>query len=269
MMEKMIVVIPENLTKDLAELRLKHFEKAAMTDLSELEPTDREKYLTMLKRWVRVELAERKTAAIENRIRNAKFIRVQTIDHFNFDHSPMTKKLRSNYITLFDSIDAGEDLPSAVFIGLGGRGKTHLARALGYRACQLNLSVLFVNAAEMVNGLEQAKKAAYLDSELRKYRKPQVLIVDELGYVTMDAPASNLFFQVISARHDQGLGTIVTTNLAFGKWNQIFANDAVAHVIVDRLTAEAEVFFMEGDSYRPIEREIKRNRRRAKAKAKS
>ena len=84
----------------------------------------------------------------------------------------------------------------------------------------------------------------------------------------MDAQASNLFFQVISARHDQGLGTIVTTNLAFGKWNQIFANDAIAHVIVDRLTAEAEVFYMEGDSYRPVEREIKRSRRQAKAKAK-
>ena len=80
---------------------------------------------------------------------------------------------------------------------------------------------------------------------------------------------SNLFFQVISARHDQGLGTIVTTNLVFGKWNQIFANDAVAHVIVDRLTAEAEVFFMEGQSYRPDEREIKRSRRQAKEKAKA
>ena len=160
-------------------------------------------------------------------------------------------------------------MPSAVFIALGGRGKTHLARALGYRACQLGHSVLFTTAAEIVNKLEQAKKAACLDSEPRKYRRPQVLIIDELGYVSMDAQASNLFFQVISARHDQGLGTIVTTNLAFGKWNQIFANDAIAHVIVDRLTAEAEVFYMEGDSYRPVEREIKRSRRQAKPKAKA
>ena len=180
----------------------------------------------------------------------------------------MTKKHRSNYMGLFDSID-GEDLPSAVFIGLAGLGKTHLARALGYRACQLNYSVLFITAAEMVNKLEHAKKADCLDSELRKYRKPQLLIIDELGYVTMDAQASNLFFQVISARHDQGLGTIATTNLSFGKWNQIFADDAIAHVIVDRLTAEAEVFFMEGPSYRPVEREIKQSRRRAKAKAKA
>lgn len=262
------MIIPESLTKNLIDLRLRHFEKAASQSLTGLAPGEREPVVAMLKRWVQVELAERKTSAIQSKVRSAKFVKVQTIDQFNFDRNAHTKKHRSNYVTLFDSIDRDE-LPSAVFIGLSGLGKTHLARSLGYRACQLNISVLFTTAAEMVNQLEQAKRAAHLDSELRKYRKPQVLIIDELGYVSMDAPASNLFFQVISARHDQGLGTIVTTNLVFGKWNQIFANDAVAHVIVDRLTAEAEVFFMEGPSYRSEEREVTRSRRREKAKNKS
>ena len=262
------MILPESLSKALTELRLRHFEKAASAMLAELVPAERERIISMLKRWVHVELAERKTTAIQSKIRNAKFVKTQTIEQFNFDRNPMTKKVRTSYLSLYDSIDHDE-LPSAVFIGLSGLGKTHLARALGYRACQLNVSVLFTTAAEMVNQLDQAKRAAHLDSELRKYRKPQVLIVDELGYVTMDAPASNLFFQAISARHDQGLGTIVTTNLSFGKWNQIFANDAVAHVIVDRLTSEAEVFFMEGESYRPVEREVRRSRRREKAKSKS
>jgi DNA replication protein DnaC len=258
----------EKLSKDLTELRLKNFEKACVLDLARLLPAERDPLIEWLARWVRIELAERKTSAVANRVKNAKFIKVQTIDQFNFDHSGMTKKLRTGYLGLFDSID-GEEFPSAVFIGLAGLGKTHLARALGYRACQMGHSVLFITAAEMVNQLETAKKMARLDSELRKYRKPQLLVIDELGYVTMDAQASNLFFQVISARHDQGLGTIATTNLAFGKWNQIFANDAIAHVIVDRLTAEAEVFYMEGDSYRPVEREAKKSRRRAKAKARA
>ena len=88
-----------------------------------------------------------------------------------------------------------------------------------------------------------------------------MLIIDELGYVQLDAQASNLFFQVISARHDQGLGTIATTNLPFGKFNQIFANDAIAHAIVDRLVNEAEVFFMEGPSYREHQREQKQKTR--------
>mgnify|MGYP001559873387 CR=1 FL=1 len=256
------------LPADLADLRLRHFGKAMDADLAGMAPVERERFLGLLSRWARVELAERKSSSIQSKIRTAKFLKLQTVDQFNFEHSTYTRKHRTPYISLFDSIDADE-LPSAVFIGGPGVGKTHLSRALGYRACQFNLSVLFVTAAEMVNHLEQAKKAGYLDSEFRKYRKPQILIVDELGYVSMDAQASNLFFQVISARHDQGLGTITTTNLAFGKWNQIFANDAIAHVIVDRLTSEAEVFFMEGPSYRPIERDIRRSRRQVKAKAKS
>jgi len=258
----------EELSAALAELRLKHFGKAMEAELAELMPAERARVLAWVGRWVRVELAERKSASIQNRIRSAKFLRTQTIDQFNFEHNQYTRKHRSAYVSLFDSIDSDE-LPSAVFIGGPGVGKTHLSRALGYRACQYNLSVLFITAAEMVNHLEQAKKAGYLDSEFRKYRKPQVLIVDELGYVSMDAQASNLFFQVISARHDQGLGTITTTNLPFGKWNQIFANDAIAHVIVDRLTSEAEVFFMEGPSYRPLERETRRSRRQVKADAKT
>jgi DNA replication protein DnaC len=262
------MTIPEELSKDLIELRLRHFHQAIAVDLAEHAPAERERILRLLGRWSRAELAERKSAAIATRIRNAKFVKAQTVEQFDFEHSSQTKKHRTGYLALYDSVEPGEP-PSAVFIGTSGVGKTHLARSLGYRACQLNLSVLFITAAEMVNQLEQAKKAAYLDSELRKYRKPQVLIIDELGYVTMDAQASNLFFQVISARHDQGLGTITTTNLPFGKWNQIFANDAIAHVIVDRLTSEAEVFFMEGPSYRPIERELRRSRRRAKAKAKT
>lgn len=257
-----------DLSKELTELRLRHFAKAMEADLSDFTPSERDKVRTLVSRWSRLELAERRTASIESRIRSARFLKLQTIEQFNFEHSQYTRKHRSSYVSLYDSIEPDE-LPSAVFIGGPGVGKTHLSRALGYRACQLNLSVLFVTAAEMVNKLEQAKKAGYLDSEFRKYRKPQVLIVDELGYVSMDAQASNLFFQVISARHDQGLGTITTTNLAFGKWNQIFANDAIAHVIVDRLTSEAEVFFMEGPSYRPHERDNRRSRRQSKAKARS
>ena len=143
------MTIPENLTKDLVELRLRHFEKAMVADLAEHQPAERDRFVSLLKRWVRVEVAERKTAAIQNRVKSAKFVKVQTIDQFNFEHNAVTKKIRSNYLSLFDSID-GEDLPSAVFIGSSGAGKTHLARSLGYRACQLNHSVVFITAAEMV-----------------------------------------------------------------------------------------------------------------------
>ncbi len=130
----------EKLSKDLTELRLKNFEKACVLDLARLLPAERDPLIEWIARWVRIELAERKTSAVANRVKNAKFIKVQTIDQFNFDHNGMTKKLRTPYLGLFDSID-GEEFPSAVFIGLAGLGKTHLARALGYRACQMGHSV--------------------------------------------------------------------------------------------------------------------------------
>ncbi len=201
---------------------------------------------------------------IQSKVRSAKFRRLQTVETYDFKHTKMPDKAIDTYLTMHRNMSR-ENLPSAVFTGKAGTGKTHLARALGYAACQKGLSVLFLTAAEMVNHLQHAQQTYSLEIELNKYRRPQVLIIDELGYVALDTQASNLFFQVISSRHDAELGTIATTNIAFGQFNQIFANDAIAHAIVDRLINEAEVFFMDWDSYRPIEREKKLKRKKQNA----
>jgi len=193
-------------------------------------------------------------------VRSARFKRLQTLETFDFAHSKATAGIQKNYLALYQGITPG-NLPNAIFTGNAGLGKTHLARALGYAACQKGISTLFVTAAEMVNHLTHAQRSFSIESELNKYRRPQVLIIDELGYVQLDAQASNLFFQVISARHDAGLGTIATTNIPFGKFNQIFANDAIAHAIVDRLVNEAEIFYMEGTSYREHQREQKQKKK--------
>ena len=237
----------------LGELKLRHIAHALEADLGTMAEVERSIVLKYLGKWLDSEKTERKTQLIAARIRSAKFRKIQTVDGFNFKHSPVTERVEKNYLTLYHSM-CRENLPSAVFTGNAGLGKTHLARALGYGACQRGLTVLFVTAAEMVNHLGHAQKTYSLEQELNKFRKPQVLIIDELGYVSLDTQASNLFFQVISARHDAELGTIATTNLPFGKFNQIFANDAIAHAIVDRLVNDAEVFYMEGDSYRPHQR---------------
>lgn len=246
------------------ELKLKHWGQALQTDLEQMSPTDRGVVLKYMTKWLETERSQRKSAQIAGRIKSAKFGKLQTIDTFNFKHSKITEGIEKTYLSLFNSI-ARDCLPSAVFTGTAGLGKTHLARSLGYGACQEGLSVLFITAAQMVNHLNHAQKTFNLETELNRYRRPQVLIIDELGYVSLDAQGSNLFFQVISARHDAELGTIATTNIPFGKFNQIFANDAIAHAIVDRLVNDAEVFFMEGPSYRPVEREEKLRRRKQNA----
>lgn len=250
----------EQLSCFLTELRLKHWGTVIKNDLSAMPPDQQHFLVSNLLKWAQTEKSERKAALIASRIKSAKFKRIQTVDNFDFNHSKQTQAIQKNYLALYNDISS-QSPPSAVFTGTAGAGKTHLSRALGYGACQKGMSVLFVTAAEMVNHLTHAQKTFNLESELNRYRRPQVLIIDELGYVTLDAQASNLFFQVISARHDQGLGIITTTNIPFGKWNQIFANDAIAHAIVDRLVNDAEIFYMEGPSYREHQRAQKQKKK--------
>ena len=244
------------------ELRLKHWGEALKSDLEEMSISEKQAILKYLPKWISKEKMERKTQLIASRIRSAKFRRIQTVDTFDFKFSVATKSIEKNYLALLNTIGRNSP-PSAIFTGTAGLGKTHLARALGYASCQKTLSVFFITAAEMVNHLTHAQKTFTLETELNRYRRPQVLIIDELGYVSLDTQGSNLFFQVISARHDQELGTIATTNIPFGKFLQIFANDAIAHAIVDRLANDADVFYMEGtDTYRPMERKEKLKRRK-------
>jgi DNA replication protein DnaC len=244
----------------LHELRLKTWSEHLSLDFQDIKPSEQDLILKHTLKWAQAERADKKSTMIAAKLRAAKFEKIQTVDQYDFKHNKITESIEKNYISLLNSITP-QSLPSAIFAGQAGLGKTHLARALGYSACQKGISVLFITAAKMVNHLNHAQKLFNLEAELNKYRRPSVLIVDELGYVTLDAQASNLFFQVVSARHDNGLGTIATTNLPFGKFNQIFANDAIAHAIVDRLVNAAEIFYMEGPSYREHQREIKQKRK--------
>jgi DNA replication protein DnaC len=195
------------------------------------------------------ELAHRQERSVAYRIEQARFVRIQTIDTFDFDYNASTQKLRSRYLRLLEA-----DLPAlglnALFVGTAGLGKTHLARALGYRLCQNNRRVLFATTHNLVLNLTTAETTGRLPSVLDAYIQPALLILDELGYVSLRDVESNLLFQVISARYDKRRPVVVTTNRPFGEWNQIFLNDAVAHAVLDRLTEKSEVFLVEGQSYR-------------------
>ncbi len=246
----------EYLYKCFKELRVKHFAEVVEDGLKEQDPKQQRQTVNLLKRCCEKEKAEKKSAQIATKIKSAKFGQVQTAEAYDFSHSKMTQKIEKIYLSIHNNVDK-DNLPKAIFVGNTGVGKTHLARALGYASCQKGLGTLFITAAEMATNLLQAQKLALLEKEIARLKKPQVLIIDELGYVDFDTQASQLFFQVISARHDAKLGLIVTTNLNFSQFNQIFANEAVATVVVDRMVNEAEIFFMEGPSYRKHQRSLK------------
>ena len=199
------------------------------------------------------------------RIKEANFIRIQTVDDFDFNYNASTKKLKKAYLRLLLEEHVSQGI-GAVFVGSAGLGKTHLARALGYAACQKGYRVLFIPCTTMLNHLVAAEATKDLERMVKKLVSPALLIIDELAYLSMSQEEGNLFFQVISRRHDHHRPIVVTTNKPFGEWNQVFHGDATAHVIVDRLTENSEIFFVEGKSYRQTHRKGIRSKKKGTAK---
>jgi len=136
-----------------------------------------------------------------------------------------------------------------IFIGNPGVGKTYLAKTLAYSAVQSGIKVLFTTAMDMLNHLIAAESDNSLLKKLHYYQSFELLICDEIGYLSLGTQGSNLFFQVISARHEKK-STIITTNLPFTDWGKIFDGTTIATAIADRLVANSEIFILEGDSYR-------------------
>ena len=128
-------------------------------------------------------------------------------------------------------------------------GKTFLAQCIAYAATRAMTKVLFTTAMDMINHLIAAEADRSLLKKLHAYQSPDLLVVDEVGYLPLGKQGSNLFFQVISARHDKK-STIITTNLPFADWGTIFDSTTAATAIADRLVYNSEVLIMEGSSYR-------------------
>ena len=143
---------------------------------------------------------------------------------------------------------------NVIFLGGVGLGKSHLATALGYHACLEGYRTMFTSAANIINNLSAAQKAQRLKQGLRKYQKPELLIIDELGFMPIDKHGSDMLFQVISQRYEQG-SIVLTTNKVFKEWPSIFNNDSViTSAILDRLLHHAETAAIEGKSYRMKDR---------------
>ena len=136
-----------------------------------------------------------------------------------------------------------------VMIGNPGRGKTHIAIGIGLKACSSGMSVLFKNAASLSTELAEARDNYSLGKLEKKIRSVDLLILDEMGYVSFDRYQSELLFKVIADRSERG-SIIVTTNLSFSEWTDLFENSAMVAALVDRLTFKSYILDMNGESYR-------------------
>ncbi|MFH2059540.1 MAG: IS21-like element helper ATPase IstB [Pseudomonadota bacterium] len=189
----------------------------------------------------------RRDRSIQRRIKMARFPVIKTMDQFDWS---WPKKINQAQVKNLFRLKCIEEKSNIILIGSVGVGKTHIATALGYQACLKNNTVLFTSAIDAVNNLIAAQHTGQLKLELKKYLKPSLLIMDELGYLPIDKTGADLLFQIISERYERG-SIIITTNRVFKEWPEIFNNDStLTSALLDRLLHHTEAVLIEGDSYR-------------------
>jgi DNA replication protein DnaC len=204
-------------------------------------------HLDYLGHLVEGEALLRRDRATKNRIRLARFPVMKTLDQFRWDWpTQINRALIQHHFTL----SFLKDHMNLIYLGGVGLGKTHLAIALGYESCLQGQSVLFASAIDVINTLAVAKSAGRLKQEIKKYAKPTLLILDEIGSLPIDKSGADLLFQVISVRYEHG-STLITSNRAFQDWPKIFNNDStLTAALLDRLLHHADTVVIEGKSYR-------------------
>lgn len=195
-----------------------------------------------------LELEWRRKSRIELRFRQSKLLEKPTIDQFDFNHHGSRKKRKNQILNLLtlEFINQKKDI---IFIGNPGVGKSYLAKCTAFAATQAGIKTLFTTAMDMINHLIAAEADRSLLKKLHYYQSQDLLVIDEIGYLSLGEQGSNLFFQVISKR-DETKSTIITTNRPFAEWGKIFDSTIVATAIADRLVSNSEVLILEGESYR-------------------
>ena len=204
--------------------------------------------LQVIERLLDLDLELRRQSRAQLKFRQSRLLEKPTIDQFDFHYHVSRTKQKARILHLMDLVFI-QQKKDIIFIGYPGVGKSFLAKCIAYAATQNGIGTLFTTAMDMINHLVAAEADHSLLKKLHAYQSPDLLVIDEIGYLPLGNQGSNLFFQVISARHEKK-STIITTNLPFADWGKIFDSTTVATAIADRLVYNSEVIILEGPSYR-------------------
>ena len=195
-----------------------------------------------------LELEYRRQNRIALCFKKSKLTEKLTVDQFDFNYHRSRKEQKSKILNL-TSLEFAQQKKDVIVIGNPGTGKSFLAKCIAYAATQAGKKVLFTTAMDMINHLIAAEADQSLLKKLHFYQSQDLLVIDEIGYLPLGQQGSNLFFQVISHRHELK-STMITTNLPFAQWGNIFDSTTVATAIADRLVYNSQVLILEGKSYR-------------------